>query len=41
LTGLLSQVAPDDLAALERIAETITAALPEDALSALTTRFLR
>jgi hypothetical protein len=30
-------VAPEDLAALERVAETIAAALPEDALSALTT----
>jgi hypothetical protein len=28
---------PEDLAALERIAETIAAALPEDALAALTT----
>lgn len=37
LTALVKQVAPEDLAALERIAETITASLPEDALSALTT----
>jgi hypothetical protein len=42
LTLLLNQVAPEDVAALERVAETIAAALPEDALSALTTcRFLR
>jgi len=42
LTVLLNQVAPEDVAALERVAETIAAALPEDALSALTTcRFLR
>lgn len=34
---LLNQVAPEDLAALERVAETIAAALPEGALSALTT----
>jgi DNA-binding MarR family transcriptional regulator len=38
LTVLLNQVAPEDLAALEHVAETIAAALPEDALSALTTR---
>src|SRR4051794_17520439 len=31
LTVLLSQVAPEDLAALKRVAETIAAALPEDA----------
>ncbi len=37
LTVLLNQVAPEDLAALEHVAETIAAALPEDALSALTT----
>jgi len=37
LTVLLNQVAPEDLAALERVAETIAAALPEDALAALTT----
>ena len=36
LTVLLNRVAPEDLAALERVAETIAAALP-DALSALTT----
>jgi hypothetical protein len=42
LTLLLNQVAPEDVAALERVAETIAAALPEDALSALTTcRFFR
>jgi len=33
LTVLLNQVAPEDLAALERIAETIATALPEDARS--------
>jgi hypothetical protein len=33
LTVLLNLVAPDDLAALERVAETIATALPEDALS--------
>ena len=32
LTVLLNQVAPEDLAALEHVAETIAAALPEDAL---------
>ena len=37
LTVLLNQVAPEDLAALERVAETIAAALPEGALSAFTT----
>lgn len=37
LAALLSQITSDDLAALERIAETITATLPTDALSALTT----
>ena len=37
LTVLLNQVAPEDLVALEHVAETIAAALPEDALSALTT----
>src|SRR4051794_24982292 len=37
LTLLLNQVAPEDLAALEHVAETIAAALPEEALSALTT----
>jgi DNA-binding MarR family transcriptional regulator len=37
LTVLLNQVAPEDLAAPERVAETMAAALPEDALSALTT----
>jgi hypothetical protein len=37
LTVLLDPVAPEDLAALEHVAETIAAALPEDALSALTT----
>jgi hypothetical protein len=37
LTVLLNQVAPEDFAALERVAETIAAALPEDALAALTT----
>jgi hypothetical protein len=37
LTVLLNQVAPEDLAALERVAETIATALPEDALSARTT----
>ena len=37
MTVLLNQVAPEDLAALERVAETIAAALPEDALAALTT----
>jgi MarR family transcriptional repressor of emrRAB len=31
LTVLLNQVAPEDLAALEHVAETIAAALPEDA----------
>jgi MarR family transcriptional repressor of emrRAB len=31
LTVLLNQLAPEDLAALERVAETIAAALPEDA----------
>lgn len=36
LTFLLDRVALDDLAALERVAETILAALPTDALSALT-----
>ena len=36
LTVLLNRVAPEDLAALERVAETIAAALPE-ALAALTT----
>jgi hypothetical protein len=42
LTVLLNQVAPEDLVALERVAETIAAALPEDALSARATcRFLR
>jgi hypothetical protein len=29
LTVLLNQVAPEDLAALERVAETLAAALPE------------
>jgi len=37
LTTLLDRVAAEDLAAFERVAETIVAALPEDALSALTT----
>ena len=37
LTALLKRVSPDDLAALERIAEIIVATLPENALSALTT----
>ena len=32
LTAPLNQVAPEDLAALEHVAETIAAALPEDAL---------
>ena len=34
---LLDRIAPEDCAALERAAEAIVAALPEDALSALTT----
>jgi MarR family transcriptional repressor of emrRAB len=37
LTVLLNQVAPEELAALERVAETMAVALPEDTLSALTT----
>ncbi len=37
LAALLDQVAPEDLPALERIAETIAATLPSDALTALTT----
>jgi MarR family transcriptional regulator, negative regulator of the multidrug operon emrRAB len=37
LTVLLNQAAPEDLAALEHVAETIAAARPEDALSALKT----
>jgi hypothetical protein len=37
LTVLLNQVAPEDLAALERVAEAIAAALPEDAVATLTT----
>ncbi len=37
LTPLLDRIAPEDCAALERAAEAIVAALPEDALSALTT----
>jgi uncharacterized protein len=37
LTVLLNQVAPEDLAAPERVAETIAAAPLEDALSALST----
>ena len=37
LTVLLNQAAPEDLAALEHVAETIAAALPEDALSEFTT----
>jgi hypothetical protein len=37
LTVLLNQVAPEDWAALERVDETIAAAMPEDALAALTT----
>ena len=36
-TVLLNQVAPENLAALEHVAETIAAALPEDTHSALTT----
>src|SRR3546814_1692034 len=42
LTVLLNQVAPEDLAALERVAETTATALREDALSTCTTcRFFR
>ena len=37
LAALLKRVSPEDLAPLERIAEIIVAALPENALSALTT----
>jgi hypothetical protein len=37
LATLLERVSPEDLAPLERIAEIFTAALPENALSALTT----
>ena len=37
LVALLDRVAPRDLAALKRIAETITGALPNNPLSALTT----
>jgi len=37
LGSLLAHVAPEDLAALDRIAASIVASLPRDALSALTT----
>lgn len=37
LAPLVKQVAPEDLAVFERVVETITARLPEDAFSALTT----
>ena len=37
LAPLVRQVAPEDLAVFERVVETITAGLPEDAFSALTT----
>ena len=37
LAPLLDRIAPEDCSALERAAEAIVAALPEDALSALTT----
>src|SRR3954470_3387396 len=37
LTVLLNQAALEDLATLEHVAETIAAALPEDALSEFTT----
>src|SRR5690349_21672940 len=36
IDGSAQQVAPEDLAALERVDETFAAALPEDALAALT-----
>lgn len=37
LTDLLKRVSPDDYASLERVAEVIVAALPGNALSAMTT----
>jgi MarR family transcriptional repressor of emrRAB len=37
LTALFTRVSPDDLAALERVAEMVVPTLPENALSALTT----
>ncbi|MBB5702430.1 DNA-binding MarR family transcriptional regulator [Ochrobactrum daejeonense] len=37
LASLLGHVSPEDLAVLERIAETIVGTLPENALTALTT----